>query len=211
MSDPNHQAPGQSPAPGWHPDPHGSGLRWWDGAAWTEHVHPADGPEARSAPTGRRLPPTRTLVLLGVLAVVIVIGIVVLVGGGDDSSSSETPESVAPALTAPPPDAPTADELSKADAMAKERAHTAQIAIETFATENGGKYLAATPAALMAIEPTLQSSDFELKNTGADNYTIVVASESGDVFAVERNAAGDLIYECNPPGQGGCPPSGDWG
>jgi hypothetical protein len=24
--------------PGWYPDPQGSGLRWWDGQRWTEHV-----------------------------------------------------------------------------------------------------------------------------------------------------------------------------
>lgn len=25
------------PPPGWLPDPGGTGERWWDGAAWTEH------------------------------------------------------------------------------------------------------------------------------------------------------------------------------
>lgn len=32
-----------SPAPGWYADPSGApGLRWWDGAQWTEHVHVAE-------------------------------------------------------------------------------------------------------------------------------------------------------------------------
>lgn len=37
MSEP----PPESPAPGWYPDPNGSGgQRWWDGAGWSEHVAP---------------------------------------------------------------------------------------------------------------------------------------------------------------------------
>jgi Protein of unknown function (DUF2510)/Phospholipase_D-nuclease N-terminal len=29
--------------PGWYPDPHGAGLRWWDGQRWTEHVSDRPG------------------------------------------------------------------------------------------------------------------------------------------------------------------------
>ena len=28
----------QAPPPGWYANPQGSGQRWWDGTAWTEHV-----------------------------------------------------------------------------------------------------------------------------------------------------------------------------
>lgn len=38
MSDPNTP----TPAPNWYPDPHdATKLRYWDGAAWTDHVAPA--------------------------------------------------------------------------------------------------------------------------------------------------------------------------
>ena len=44
------------PPPGWYPDPGGSGgLRWWDGNAWTEHLHgtvAAPGPVSPGAPAG---------------------------------------------------------------------------------------------------------------------------------------------------------------
>src|SRR3954470_4733087 len=44
------------------------------------------------------------------------------------------------------------------DASAKEDAHTAQVAIETFATDNGGAYTGADGAALKGIETALNNS-----------------------------------------------------
>src|SRR6478736_216563 len=41
------------------------------------------------------------------------------------------------------------------DAGAKEMAHTAQVAMETYATDNNGSYAAVAPAALNAIDSSL--------------------------------------------------------
>src|ERR1700720_2777788 len=44
------------------------------------------------------------------------------------------------------------------DAKAKEFAHSAEVAIETCATENAGSYVACEEAKLKEIEPTLKSA-----------------------------------------------------
>ena len=54
------------------------------------------------------------------------------------------------------------------DSQAKSAARTAETAMETYATENGGSYKNATPAILHAIEPTLQTA-------GANAITVPIA------------------------------------
>ncbi len=102
------------------------------------------------------------------------------------------------------------------DAKAKETVHTTQVAIETYATENGGSYEGATLAGLHAIEPTLpegkEKEESNVKVTGeATGYTIAVTSESAskNVFTV-KNVKGALTYPCTEAGNGGCPSSGFW-
>jgi hypothetical protein len=107
------ETPGGSGIPaGWYDDPSGSGLRWWDGEQWTEHVHTAESAAAAAGTTdgagsgSREGKPPRDLVklrerirargvkgvgiVLGAIVVVIVV-IALLVSGGSDNSSNANP------------------------------------------------------------------------------------------------------------------------
>jgi type IV pilus assembly protein PilA len=113
------------------------------------------------------------------------------------------------------------------DAKAKEYAHSAQVAIETFATENEGLYTGADYEALTAIEPTLTSlpeADLAITDSGgllvpgADSYRITVTSSTENTFSVD-NDGGTLTFPCEVGGTGGCTEDavdgagglGDWG
>jgi type IV pilus assembly protein PilA len=107
------------------------------------------------------------------------------------------------------------------DAKAKETVHTAQVAIETYATEHNGSYAAADNAKLHAVEPSLPEKSTEkpevtiVDKAGAEGkdagYKITVKSESasGNTFSVENNK-GTLTYSCTTGGNGGCPTGGEW-
>ena len=103
------------------------------------------------------------------------------------------------------------------DADAKASARTAQTAIETYATDNGGSYANATPTNLRAIEETLSETGGNPERlgvtSGADTYTVSVTSArtGGPVFSVSRTAAGGTTYTCTPVESGGCPSDGTWG
>lgn len=58
--------------PGWYPDPHrGDQQRYWDGAVWTEHVHPYAAQPARSGRAG--------LVVMACLSVLVAAAVVTTV------------------------------------------------------------------------------------------------------------------------------------
>ncbi len=93
------------------------------------------------------------------------------------------------------------------DAKAKETAHSAQVAMETCATDNNGTYSAANCELgdLQVIEPTIPSTGVTVTpGTPASGYTIVVQGTSG-TFSVVRGTTGTLTYPCQNGGQGGCP------
>lgn len=95
------------------------------------------------------------------------------------------------------------------DSDAKEAAHTAQVAIETYSTDNGGSYAAADPAALDALEETLTNADYTV-TSDATSYTVTVTSDTGNTFSIARASGGGLTYPCTADGQGGCPAGASW-
>jgi type IV pilus assembly protein PilA len=102
------------------------------------------------------------------------------------------------------------------DADAKESVRTAQTAIETYATDHGGKYVdssnaSPTAADLVAIEQTLNNADLQDPVTTADSYTVQVDSETGNNFRISRDNQGNLTYECDNENEAGCPDGGVWG
>jgi type IV pilus assembly protein PilA len=98
------------------------------------------------------------------------------------------------------------------DAQAKADARTAQTAMETFATDNGGSYLGATVGDLQTIETTLNGATLALTPAPtADTYTVTATSSTGNTFSIARAGDGTTSVDCTTEGSGGCPTGGDWG
>ncbi|HEX5762123.1 MAG TPA: type II secretion system protein [Solirubrobacterales bacterium] len=107
------------------------------------------------------------------------------------------------------------------DAQAKAAVRTAQTAIETWATENGGSYETAaavdpTPAELAAIEPTIQTvgdNAISVVAASGTGYTVRATSGTGNTFDIIRNG-GSVDFNCAIPAgetnRGGCPSNGNW-
>lgn len=112
------------------------------------------------------------------------------------------------------------DQRNKArDADAKSLARTAQTAIETFATDNGGSYQGVGADEIIAIEPTLTNAEFaEGTPSGTQQgYVVTVVSDTGNEFTITRadgtgeDPAGTIRLTCTEGGNAGCPTGGDWG
>jgi type IV pilus assembly protein PilA len=99
------------------------------------------------------------------------------------------------------------------DASAKEAVRTAETAMETLATDNGGSYASATTAKLDLIEPTLNNvgANLVVNSANAADYEIQVTSGTGNVFKIARNSSGVTTLSCTTTGKAGCPTSGLWG
>lgn len=98
------------------------------------------------------------------------------------------------------------------DAQAKAAARTAQTAIETYSTENAGKYTDASDVILEGIEPTLSEAKALNVIPGGETYTVGIESDTGTEFKIARTAEG-VKFSCDDLGKGGCPDDGaegDW-
>jgi type IV pilus assembly protein PilA len=94
------------------------------------------------------------------------------------------------------------------DAKAKEYAHSAQVAMETYFTDNGS--YTSDEEALIDIEPTLSSADITTLEGSDDSYTITIeGSNENQQFTVD-NAAGTMTFPCTTGGEGGCPETEVW-
>ncbi|MGH2937981.1 MAG: type IV pilin protein [Solirubrobacterales bacterium] len=109
------------------------------------------------------------------------------------------------------------NQRSKAnDSKAKSIANSAETAMETCATENGGTYGtgATSPCligSLQTIEPTLNSLPVPVVTPEGSGYTIAVTAEgSGNTFKIVRAAGGGVTFPCEvtSTNRGGCPGAG---
>jgi type IV pilus assembly protein PilA len=96
------------------------------------------------------------------------------------------------------------------DAKAKEYAHSAQVAIETYSTDHNGSYVGATAAELKVIEPTIDTSKINVAKATTNEYEISSTSSTTHVFWV-KNVGGTMSFTCTPVSKGGCPSTGNWG
>ncbi|MGA3361202.1 MAG: type II secretion system protein [Solirubrobacteraceae bacterium] len=99
------------------------------------------------------------------------------------------------------------------DAAAKELAHTAQVTIETCATDYGGLYSScASPTILAGYEATIQTSAgsgnaylYSVSVPTPTSYTVTTMSTTGDTYSITRSATGVITRSCtDAAGQTAC-------
>ena len=103
------------------------------------------------------------------------------------------------------------------DASAKELAHSAQIAAESYATDHSGSYVGLNAAGLAQYDATIQTSSSNgpyvksVTNATATGYTVTTATATGsEQFSITRSN-GVTTRSCTPSTgvQGGCT-NGSW-
>lgn len=101
------------------------------------------------------------------------------------------------------------------DAEAKSAARTAQTAMETYATDNGGVLddsaggAVATVGILEGIEPTLAGATLAVNVTAPNTYSVTATSGTTTTFTI-TSTDGVATSDCSDHGEGGCPTNGQW-
>jgi type IV pilus assembly protein PilA len=104
------------------------------------------------------------------------------------------------------------------DASAKELARTAQTAMETAGTDNGGSYALMTePAKLQEVEKSIPIAEvngnayLSAAEGKATEYTVTAkaAASSGNTYTV-TNKEGVITRTCKTGGKGACPANEKW-
>jgi type IV pilus assembly protein PilA len=99
------------------------------------------------------------------------------------------------------------------DSSAKTMAQTAQTAMETFATENGGLYTGGTKAKLKEIEPSLNVGtnakepallETTVSSAGTEYTVTAEAQNTKDKYSVTRKPEGTVEHTCTSTTKG-CP------
>jgi type II secretory pathway pseudopilin PulG len=103
------------------------------------------------------------------------------------------------------------------DSSAKEMAHTAQVAAETIATDNGGSYATVSTTSLANIDKSIRTAPgngpyVSAASGSATGWSITVtAANTNNTFSIVKDpGTGALTYPCTVAGtdRGGCPGSG---
>ncbi|HYC81550.1 MAG TPA: type II secretion system protein [Solirubrobacterales bacterium] len=100
------------------------------------------------------------------------------------------------------------------DAKAKENLHTAQVAMETCATEGNGEYgegaTGCDQKKLHEIESAIpETGGYKAITPEKDGYTLTAEGTSGDFSIINTGSA--LEFTCTGLNKGGCPSTGKWG
>jgi type II secretion system protein G len=101
------------------------------------------------------------------------------------------------------------------DADAKVSVRTAETAMETYATDNGGNYTGADATKLHAIEATLPASGAQAPaitypGSGALYKVTVSSTNTPNTFSITRMDDGTKTLTCTVAASDGCPTGGVW-
>jgi type IV pilus assembly protein PilA len=95
------------------------------------------------------------------------------------------------------------------DSSAKELARTAETTAETYATDHGGNYEGLSAPELQKYEPTILTKAGNgnaylsaASSAAGTEYLVTATSTSGHTFTIKKEANGEVLRSCTPPGTG---------